>query len=164
LNTGRYDMLGRVAIMDLVDQQLVSFLKEDAQQSSNVLAKKLHVSPATVRRRIKKLSQNGVVRIKAVVDYNKMGLNLAALFGFDVAHDKLDATMRALAGLPEVLWLSTTTGRYDIIAFARFTSTNELSNFLQREMASIDGVKESETFLCLQANEVYHDNVRVSLI
>lgn len=163
MNIGYYDILERTAIMDLMDQQLISLLKEDAQQSSNVLAKKLHVSPATVRRRIKKLTQSRVLRIRAVVDYNKLGLPLAALFGFDVAHDKLDATMRALAGLPEVLWLSTTTGRYDIIAFARFASTSELANFLQKEMASIDGVKESETFLCLQINELYHGKVRVVL-
>lgn len=133
-----------------LDQQLVQLLQKDARQSSEALAKQLGVSPTTIRRRIRKLIQSGVMRMVALVDPEKAGFPLISVIGFDIAHENLELALQVLASRPEVMWVSTTTGRFDIIAVARFRSTGELSNFVQRELASIEGLNSSETFICLQ--------------
>ena len=56
-----------------IDERLIQLLRENGRQSSNVLAKRLDVSSATVRRRIKNLVQSGVLRIVPVVDAGKAG-------------------------------------------------------------------------------------------
>ena len=71
----------------------------------------------------------------------------------DVAHDKLESAMKTLGKQPEIKWLSTTTGRYDIIAMAQFRSTDCLSDFMTKELAQLEGLKDSETFVCLDVKK-----------
>lgn len=134
---------------DSLDERLIKLLQKDAGQSSEVIAKHLKVSAATVRRRIRLLIKNKVIRIAAIADPDKTGLPLAVIITIDVSHEKLDSVMQTLANQPEILWISTTTGRYDIIALTRFHSTDDLSIFLQNEMPKIEGIRDTETFICL---------------
>ena len=138
-----------VVTINGLDERLIHLLENDARQSSEVLAAQLNISPATVRRRVRRLIQSGVIRIVAAVDSSKIGLPLTAVIALDVAHEKLDAVTEMLVRRPEVKWVSTTTGRFDILAMASFPSTDELSVFVQRELAKIEGVRDSETFICL---------------
>ena len=137
---------------DRLDERLINLLGQDARQSSEALAKQLDVSAATIRRRLKKLVKSGIIRTVAVVDPDKSGFPLTAIIAFDVAHDKLQSTAQMLSEKPEIKWVSTTTGRFDIIALARFQSTDQLSDFLQREVSTIEGLRDTETFICLHVN------------
>ncbi len=139
--------------IDSLAERLIKLLQKDARRSSDVLAKQLKVSPATVRRRMRRLIQNGTMRIAAIVDPAKIGLPLAAMIALHVEHDKLDSVVTRLYKQPEVGWLSTTTGRFDIMALARFPSNEELSKFIQKEITEIEGIRDSETFVCLNINK-----------
>ena len=132
-----------------LDERLIKLLKDNARQSSEVLATQLNVSAATIRRRIRRLIKDGVMRIGAIVDPAKIGLPLAAVIALDVTHDSLDSVMQTLAELPEVKWVSTTTGRFDVIVMVRFPDTDELFRFMQTKVAKMEGVRDSEAFVCL---------------
>ena len=134
---------------DSLNQRIIRLLHQDGRQSSNVLAKQLGVSSATVRRRIKKLVQSGLLRIVALVDPDKAGFPFMAVIALDVVHDKIDTALKMVAARPEVIWVSATTGRFDVMAIAHFATSNDFSEFLREELAKIDGLKDSETFLCL---------------
>lgn len=134
---------------DSVDVKLVQLLGQSARQSSKSLAEQLHLSSATVRRRLRKLVQSGTLNIVGIVDPTKFGLPLAAMVALNVAHDKLEAAVETLANRPEIRWVSTTTGRFDIMALGRFNSTDNLSDFLLNHLAGIEGVRDTETFICL---------------
>ncbi len=137
-------------VVDSLDEKLIKLLQQDARRSSEVLAKKLGVSPATVRRRLRNLIREGVVRIAAIPDLEKVGLHLAAIIALKVDRDRLEDVMSALTARGEVSWACTTTGRFDILAMARFHSTEEFTRFLQDELTKIDGIRDSETFVCLE--------------
>ena len=139
---------------DSFDKQLISLLGQDARQSSEALAKKLKVSSATVRRRLRKLTRNNLLHVVGVVDPANFGLPLAAVISLDVDHDKLDSAMDALVDRPEIKWVSTTTGRFDIVAMARFPSTSSLSDFLTDQLGKIDGIRDSETSVCLEIKKL----------
>ncbi len=136
--------------VDTLDEKLLQLLGKDAKQSSEALAKKLNVSPATVRRRVRQLLRNDTLRIVGVGDPQKVGFPLAAIIAIDVAHELLESVLSELAGRPEVKWVSTTTGRYDILALARFRSTDDLSDFMQKTLSQMEGIRDSETFVCLR--------------
>ena len=143
-------------MLDSLDEQLIQLLEEDANRSSEALGKRLKVSSATVRRRTKTLIQNGVLRIMAVTDPSKVGVPLSVVIAFNVAHEKLDSVTRSLADRPEVKWVSTTTGRFDLLIMARFRSTEELASFTQKELAKIEGIRDSETFVCLHVEKAHY--------
>jgi Lrp/AsnC family transcriptional regulator for asnA, asnC and gidA len=136
--------------IDLLDEGIIKLLAQDGRASSEMLAKKCKVTPSTVRRRLNELIRKGMVRVIAVVDPKKVGYPLAAVIAYDVEHDKLDSAMKLLSNMHEVTWISTTTGRFDIISITRFDSTDGLSEFINKVMPNIEGLKESETFVCLQ--------------
>ena len=139
--------------LDSLDQKILQRLSHDARQSSEALAKDLNVSPSTVRRRINRLIENDVLRIAGIVNPAKAGYTLMAVIGIDAAHDRLDAVVSQLAGRPEVRWIATTTGRFDIVTLASFRSTEDLGKFLQQELPKMDGVRNSETFVCLRVEK-----------
>ncbi len=134
--------------MDLLDEKLIELLGKDARQSSEELAKQLNVSAATIRRRVGKLLESEIVRIVGVVDPKKMGYNLAAIMTIDIAHNAINAALKMLSDRKGVSWVSTNTGRHDIIILAHFRSTDDLAEFIGT-INSIKGLKGSETFVSL---------------
>jgi len=134
---------------DEIDEHLLHILAEDARQSSNQLAKKLNVSAATVRRRISKLTQSGILHIVGLVDASKIDTFLITMIGLDVESDKIESVMVTLAQNPEVRLIFSTVGRFDVLALLRFSSREHLASFLHGDLFKIEGVKNSETFICL---------------
>jgi DNA-binding Lrp family transcriptional regulator len=139
--------------IDSLDEKLIQALQEDGRQSSESLARRLKVSPSTVLRRIEQLTKEKVMRIVGVVDPDRVGLLLAAMIGLDVEPGKLTSVVEALIKRPSVKFVSPATGRFDVIIFTLFKSNDELSQFVESELASIDGVKDSETFICLNVKK-----------
>ena len=140
-------------ILDSIDKQLVKLLEENAQQSSNTLSRRIKVSASTVRRRVERLEKTGILHFTAHLDHEKIGFPLSVIIAFDVTHDKLKSAVQKLVSRSEIGWVSTTTGRFDVFALARFRSTGELSEFFDTVLADIDGLRNSETFICLETSQ-----------
>ncbi|MFC1995573.1 Lrp/AsnC family transcriptional regulator [Chloroflexota bacterium] len=135
--------------MDDLNNQIVALLQKDGRQSSKALAKQLYVSSATIRRRLRGLLSSGKIRIIAAIEPSQFGYNLEAVVAFDVEHSELNSVTKKLAERPEIRWVATTAGRYDVMAFATLQSPAELSELMQGELTRIKGVKDTETFICL---------------
>ncbi len=135
--------------IDDLDKKIIELLDNDVRISYEELARTLNVSALTVRRRLDKLIESGTIRLGVLVDNSKIGDTITVLFAFDVAHGSLNAVLEDLSNLPEFRWISSTTGRYDIVALARFRSNDELSRFIHEVLARMKGVINSESFLCL---------------
>ncbi len=75
--------------------------------------------------------------------------SFAALIAFNIEHNLLDSVMNTLSDHSKVVWACTTTGRFDGFAFVRFSSNEELSFFLRKELGETQGIKDMETFICL---------------
>ena len=137
--------------MDTLDSKLLRLLVKDAHQTSDALAEQLNVSSATIRRRLSKLMREGILHIVARVDPKKLGFTIIAVLAFDVELDKLTSAVLALSERPEIKWLATTTGRFDIIALTCFRDQDELLDFLQGKGSKIEGLKNIETAICFNA-------------
>jgi DNA-binding Lrp family transcriptional regulator len=62
--------------IDSTDIQIMKLLQDHANRSSDHIARSLHISPATVRRRINKLIKSQVIREIIYVDPRKLGGNV----------------------------------------------------------------------------------------
>jgi len=80
-------------------------------------------------------------------------LPLTAVIALDVAYEQLKSVAEALVNRSEIIFLSSTTGRFDIIAVGQFASTDSLSSFLTDQVAPSEGVKNIETFICLEVKK-----------
>ncbi|MDN4037134.1 Lrp/AsnC family transcriptional regulator [Massilia sp. YIM B02443] len=66
--------------LDDLDRRILNALQADASQTNAELAELVHVSPPTCLRRVKQLTENGVIaRQVAIVDPDKVGARLSAI-------------------------------------------------------------------------------------
>ena len=66
--------------MDDIDRRILSVLQLDASQTNSELAQAVHVSPPTCLRRVKQLTEAGIIaRTVAIVDAEKIGPSLTAI-------------------------------------------------------------------------------------
>ncbi|MDP2730520.1 MAG: Lrp/AsnC family transcriptional regulator [Dehalococcoidales bacterium] len=140
--------------LDETNKQLIKLLHENAWQTSGALAKALNVSSATVRRRLKKLVQSGAIRAVAIANRDIIdSRSITTLIALNVSHENVDGVIQECVDHPETKWVASATGRFDILVLAEFASTEELSNYLQERLIKIEGVKDSETFVCLSVKK-----------
>jgi Lrp/AsnC family transcriptional regulator, regulator for asnA, asnC and gidA len=136
-------------MIDEIDQKLIELLMSDSRQSSRVLADKLGIDGSTVRRRVKKLAENGVMIYSVLPNPDVLGFPVRAIIALNVDPKKIKEIIKILTNQKEIKWVSPTTGRYDIILFAWFNSNEAIYDFIEGTVGNIEGVRNAETFICL---------------
>ena len=135
--------------MNDLDRKLIELLQVNGRASNARIARDVGVSEGTVRRRLRKLIQDEIIRVVAVPDPAKMGYTTVALVGIQADPDKLDSVAEQLARLSESQYVSLTTGSYDIFIWVALPSSEELGRFLRQKVGMIPGIRRTETFVHL---------------
>jgi len=139
-------------IIDSMDRQLIDLLMQDAHRTSEELAKHLNMNSSTVRRRMKRLVEQGIIHIVAIPEPGEVGLSTDAIIAFNVPNEKIVSVLEELHRYPQIRWVAATSGRFDIMAHTLLKSTEELHNFIL-ELGKIGGVTKTETFICLHVEK-----------
>jgi len=136
--------------MDKLDYKIVSMLKQDGRLSNANVARVLKVSEGTIRRRLKRMTNENIIRIFAVPNPESIGLHSEALIGIQVDPDKMEIIANKVSKLEQATWVAHTTGTYDIFLWAAVESTEELGKFIRGPIGTISGVRRTETFVNLR--------------
>ena len=135
--------------MDELDRKIIALLQLDGRASNAKIAREVGVSEGTVRRRLRKLLDEDVVRVVAVPNLEKLGFSTTALIGMQTGPGKSDVVAESLVNLPEAHYVAVTTGAYDVFVWAGLESAESLGQFLRSKIGPIDGVQRTETFVNL---------------
>ena len=68
-------------MLDDLDRQIISILQYDGRTPFTAIANELNTTEGTVRRRVKQLTENGLMQIVAIVAAHNMGWDEAAMIG-----------------------------------------------------------------------------------
>jgi Lrp/AsnC family transcriptional regulator for asnA, asnC and gidA len=136
-------------MIDNLDKELVFQLQEDAKRSYADLGKLLHVAETTVRNRVKQLIKKKIIKIAAISDPKVLGYQFMGIMGLQVRLEDLRVVAEHLAKHPNVCYVISTTGRYDLIAIVFCKSSSEFAGFMENEVATIPSVLRTETFVSL---------------
>jgi Lrp/AsnC family transcriptional regulator, regulator for asnA, asnC and gidA len=136
--------------VDKTDFELIEILQKDARYTSDELSGLLHVSSATIRRRIQKLIKDDVIRIVAISDPKKVGLSTVVGIHLEFNLKSVDKGAEELAKYPNVKSVSLTTGRFNCMALAVFPSTDEFQNFMRKVVSNLEGLAAVETHIFLE--------------
>ncbi len=139
--------------MDDLDIKIISMLQDNGRVSNVEIARDAGISEPTVRRRLKRLIQDQIIRVSALRHPGKMGYAHEALVGVQSDPDKIDQVAEDLARLDEVDWVTITTGKYDVFAWAALQSAETLGIFLRTKVGTIPGVRRTETFVNLSVKK-----------
>ncbi len=136
--------------LDDLDLVLIKELESDGRQTNTDLAKKIGTSKATARRKLKKLLDEGIIKVVAVANPPALGYQTVATMGINVRPGDVDNVAEKLASYSNVHFVIVSTGRYDIIAWMMFKEPEDLSNFLRTEIGNIQGLVSVETMINLK--------------
>ncbi len=148
-----HNMAEKLIMLDEVDQRLIAELRRDGRAALSDLADRLSLSRATVRSRMERLAAKGeiagftVVTRSDVSDQPVRGLMMIGIEGR--GGEKL---MARLAGIPAVLAVHSTNGKWDLIAELATQTLLELDEVIHR-IRNLDGVMTSETNLLLSTRK-----------
>ncbi|MGO9410914.1 MAG: Lrp/AsnC family transcriptional regulator [Spirochaetia bacterium] len=135
---------------DDTDWKIISILKR-GDVPNNTIARKLGVSEGTVRARLKRLKEAGILQVRALINPDVLANKQLVIVAVRVAESKLlERKAEELAGLENVLSVSIASGRYDLIAEVLLDSNRGLVRFLTEELSSIEGILASESFIMLK--------------
>jgi Lrp/AsnC family transcriptional regulator for asnA, asnC and gidA len=148
--------------IDETDAEIIDALDEDVRSTYTSLAKRIGVDQVTVRRRLDKLLESGVIRLGVLVDYSRIGPSLHVLFALSIRSDSVDSVLEEVGKLPQVSWVTSVTGRFDSIALGRFSSYEELGEFIHKDLNSIKGILRSETFVFLRREKSFYSPLEKS--
>ena len=136
------------------DRELIAMLRDDARLSVVALAKKLKLARATVQNRIAKLERDGTivgytVKLKPDVEAHR----IRAMMCIAVEGNSALEVRHALTGMPNVVALHTTNGRWDLIAELR-AETLEAFDEVLNVIRLADGIATTETSILLSTYKI----------
>jgi Lrp/AsnC family transcriptional regulator for asnA, asnC and gidA len=142
--------------VDEIDRQIIDALQKDGRVAFAQIAEQLSVSPGMIRLRYNRLIEQGVLKVVAITNPLQMGFKTMAMIGIRVDGSKLLDVAAKISRLDEVIYLVISSGRFDLFAEVVCRDHEDLLHFLSEKLSTIDGVRESESFMHLKIiKEVY---------
>jgi len=136
-----------MAILDQIDCQIIGLLRHDASVSSREIAQRLYVSPRTVRSRIERLRNAGVIEFTIRINRQRAGYPATADVVAEVEAHRVRDVAERIAQFPEVGYVSITTGSHDLSIQVYGASTDDIHSFVMEKLAPLRGVVRTNTFV-----------------
>lgn len=126
--------------IDQLDMRIIRSLSGNARKPYKSIAQELGVSDATVRKRIRNMLEDGIIKeFNVLIDYHALGRIIKAFIGLRVNPSKLKEIVEHLKRNPDVQVLYRTTGDVDLFVEVIFSDMEDLNAFLESEL-SLEGI------------------------
>ncbi|MFX0199853.1 MAG: Lrp/AsnC family transcriptional regulator [Candidatus Hodarchaeota archaeon] len=137
-------------MIDAIDSKIINLLQKDGRIPSTKIARGLGISEATVRNRIQRLIQEGIIQIVAVGNPFKLGFGIVGTIKINIDIKKVDNVMNELMKIDELWYLALATGGTDIDTEFNAKSLDDLHGLIFERINKIDGVIRTETSLIMR--------------
>jgi Lrp/AsnC family transcriptional regulator for asnA, asnC and gidA len=143
--------------IDPLDCRMIELLQKDGRIPNTDIAKALGISEATVRTRLTRLIEEGIIQIVAVSNPLKLGFEVVGMLRIHVEVSKMDRIIRELKTIKALWHIVQTTGETGIDTEFVLKDLNELRELIFEKVNRIDGVTRTEPTLFLNyAKRVYN--------
>jgi Lrp/AsnC family transcriptional regulator for asnA, asnC and gidA len=123
--------------LDDIDQKIIKDLQANSRVTLTFLSKKYNLTRNTIKYRIKNLETKGfIVKYTTILDPNKLGKKITAIFNFNVPLDQIKIFAKDLKKYENIINIYFTTGHYSICAMGIFENHEELNNFLIEHLSN----------------------------
>ena len=133
-----------------LDKRIIEHLQQDGRRPFTQIAADLGVSEAAVRARTNRLVERGILQVVGVTDPLKLGFQQMAMIGIRCEANRLMDVAERVGEFPEVSYVVITAGAYDILIETVCEDNEGLLRFLAERLRTIEGVRETETFVYLR--------------
>lgn len=147
--------------LDDLDRQLIELLAKDARVSNRRIATELGVTEGTVRGRIKRLQQDGLISFTAITGLQMARKSQLAFIRVQAEVEHTREIARKISELPPVNAVLVSMGSFNIIAMTLFEELDELVEIASDQILAIPGVHHVETSIAVKTMKY---NARIARI
>ncbi len=136
--------------LDDLDLNIVKQLQFDGRKPFTEIAAELGISEGTVRHRVKRLTDSGILQVVGIVEPQFLGWDAAGMIGIGVQPGLADTVARQIAGFSEVTYLFMASGEFDLFAEVYCCDMPHFVSFLNDKLQKVPGVQRTQTFMILK--------------
>jgi Lrp/AsnC family transcriptional regulator for asnA, asnC and gidA len=134
--------------IDQIDQDLIDILQKDGRRSYSEIASEVGRTEVTIRRRVRKLFDEGVIkRFTVILDPLKMGKTIRAIIRVKTTMKEATEIAEKVSHYNEVTEAYFLDGTCGLLLKVEVKDLNELRQFLQRKLGNLP---EIETCIVLE--------------
>lgn len=135
--------------LDALDRQLIDMLAVDAHVSNRKLAVELGVTEGTVRGRIKRLQQDGLIAFTAITGMDLGKRSRLAFINVQADVNRVREVAAQIAEVPEVNAVLITMGQFNITAMCLIDELEALVDVASDRILAMAGVNRVETSIAV---------------
>lgn len=137
--------------LDPIDSQIITMLQMDGRRSFSEIADAVGRTEVTIRRRVKKLHDEGYIkRFTVVLDPLKIGRKIRAVIRVKTAMKEAKEISKKLRGFDEVDEAYFLDGACGLMMMVTVGDLTELKTFLETRLGGLTGVGDAETCIVLE--------------
>ena len=135
--------------MDEIDRQIIRILKSDGRTAYIDIGKQVGLSEGAVRKRVKLLTDSGVIRRFTVKISVGEGAEAITLLATNPSFPTQEVSDR-IRTIPNVETLYEVTGEYDIVAVISGASVMEVNECIEK-IRLVEGIMKTNTMIVLRS-------------
>ncbi|MGG8495619.1 Lrp/AsnC ligand binding domain-containing protein [Tenacibaculum sp. TC6] len=134
---------------DYIDKQILTKLRLDARKAFSQIAEELNVSNSLIHQRIKKLTNEGVIKkAEFILDEKKLGYKTKSFTGIRLREARFaKSVMKELEKIEEIVECNFVSGNYAIFILIFAKDNEHLQKILYDKVHLINGVAGTDTFI-----------------
>jgi len=131
--------------MDVIDLKILEELKDDSRISFNIISERIGKTEATVRRRVKKLQDEGVIK-KFTIEYNiNSKPKTSATVKIEPDFKEIKRILRELMDIGEITDIWRLSGDCGLFMKVEIDSIEQFNPLIEEKISQIKGIKIVET-------------------
>ena len=132
--------------IDKTDIDIVNLLLEDGRKSATEIARQIgDISERTVRYRIDRMVEEGIIRVSAIVSPQAFGLDTYADIWMEVESDQIQEVAEKMAENENVTYVASSLGEADVSIQLVAKDTAEVYRFVTEVVRKVPGVRKTVT-------------------
>jgi Lrp/AsnC family transcriptional regulator for asnA, asnC and gidA len=135
-----------MATIDKVDRKIIDLLMQDGRMQAAEIARRLgDVTERVVRYRIENLVEKEIIRISAIVNPKKLGMEVVADVWLEVDAGAVLDVAHKLASYASVSYVACSIGETDLSLQVQARDTTEVYRFVTEVIGRVPGVRKTRT-------------------
>jgi Lrp/AsnC family leucine-responsive transcriptional regulator len=136
--------------MDEIDQRIITLLKDDARAGYGEIGAKVGLSEGAIRKRIKTLTDQGVIKKFTVKVSLAEGAQAITLLTANPSHPTQEVSKKIQA-IPNVETTYEVSGEYDIVAVISGVNMTEVNECIEK-IRMVEGIMKTNTMIVLRSS------------
>lgn len=137
--------------LDELDHRIVEALSRDGRSSNRQIAAELSVTEGTIRTRIKRLQNEGLIQFTVVTSFRMAGSPNLVMMGIHAEPSCVPDLATELSSIPSIGCVMVLLGRYNLMAMGLFTSLEQVHELVSTRIKTLPGVREVEVSVSIHS-------------